>query len=118
MHVATLLLRQRGHTVTVASTLGETAITGLPDGTLLMADTFGTLSPEKAEQLLAWVRRGNTLIAQPRYISDAEADTLNDAGDEEEEEEDEEAASAVAPVLNGRTRRRCRTGGQRRYRPR
>lgn len=95
MHVATLLLRQRGHAVTVASTLGETAIATLPDGTLLMADSFGTLAPEKADQLLAWVRRGNTLIAQPRYISDAEADTL---ADDEEEEEEQDAAEAVAPA--------------------
>jgi hypothetical protein len=103
VYVATLLLRQRGHTVTVASTLGETEIARLPDGTLLMADSFGTLAPAKAEQLLAWVRRGNTLVAQPRHISDAESDLIDDASaaddeDEEEEAADEEAAApAVAP---------------------
>jgi hypothetical protein len=98
MHVASVLLRQRGHAVTVASTLGETAIASLPDGTLLMADNFGNLSPEKAAQLLAWVGRGNTLIAQPRTISDAEADTLGEAdGDDEEEADDEEQAAEPEP---------------------
>jgi hypothetical protein len=94
MHVATLLLRQRGHGVTVAGTLGETAIGTLPDGTLLMADHFGSLSQDKAEQLLAWVRRGNTLIVQPRWINGMESKALaearSDADEDEEEDEDED----------------------------
>ncbi len=72
MYVASLLLRQHGHAVTVAGTLGESGIGNLPDGTLLMADTFGMLPAERAEQLLAWVRRGNTLVVQPRWMNGRE----------------------------------------------
>lgn len=103
MHVAALLLRQRGHTVSVAGTLGETAIGKLPDGTLLMADHFGSLSPDKSEQLLAWVRRGNTLIVQPRWINGMESKALADAsedaddGDESEDEGGDAASASSAP---------------------
>ena len=102
MHVATLLLRQRGHAVSVASTLGETAIGNLPDGTLLMADHFGSLSQDKSEQLLAWVRRGNTLIVQPRWINGVEskgqADDADDEAAEDGDEDGDQQEPAAAPA--------------------
>jgi len=99
MHVASLLLRQRGHAVSVAGTLGETAIGNLPDGTLLMADQFGSLSQDKADQLLAWIRRGNTLIVQPRWINGMELKTQADAaGDDGDDGDDEEAAPEAEPA--------------------
>lgn len=103
MHVATLLLRQRGHAVTVAGTLGETAIAKLPDGTLLMADHFGSLSQDKADQLLAWVRRGNTLIVQPRWINGMEAKARADAAsdDQDASEDGEGDEAAPEPVAAG-----------------
>jgi len=102
MHVAMLLLQRRGHTVTVAGTLGETGIGALPDGTLIMGNRFGTLAPAKAEQLLAWVRRGNTLVVQPRYLNGAESAQLkesarqDDSADDEEDDEDDDVVTVPA----------------------
>ncbi|SHH04676.1 DUF4350 domain-containing protein [Massilia sp. CF038] len=99
MHVATLLLKQRGHPVKVVGTLGEAPISTLPAGTLIMAGGFGNLAPDQARQLLAWVGRGNTLISQPRWISPAEADTINavNADSEDEDEHEHEHEHEHAP---------------------
>jgi len=104
MHAATLLLRQRGHVVTVAGSLGEMQLGALPDGTLILADGSGVVPRDRADQLLAWVRRGNTLIAQPRMISDHEKAILTEAeADKEraiaaaEDEEDDQEDDAAEP---------------------
>ncbi|HEY0062362.1 MAG TPA: DUF4350 domain-containing protein [Telluria sp.] len=102
MHVATLLLKKRGHGVTVAGTLGETPIDKLPDGTLLIANGFGTMAPDTATKLLAWVERGNTLITQPRWISEAEAEAVNsaasddDTGDDTDDDTDDDSGADSA----------------------
>ncbi|WP_426107619.1 DUF4350 domain-containing protein [Massilia sp. TSP1-1-2] len=72
MLAATMLLRQDARSVTVAGSLGELALDKLPDGTLILADASGVMEQDKAKRLLAWVRRGNTLVAQPRWITAAE----------------------------------------------
>jgi hypothetical protein len=104
MLAATMLLRQAGSKVTLAGSLGEVQVDKLPDGTLLLADAAGVMEEAKAKNLLAWVARGNTLLARPRWLSDEEATQVSeelaqveeDEGyfvpdDEEDEEEEEEA---------------------------
>lgn len=100
MLAATMLLRQDGRNVTVAGSFGELPLHALPDGTLILADASGVMESAKAERLLAWVRRGNTLVAQPRWVTPAEetllAEKISEAEEEEgvqvpaEEEEEEE----------------------------
>ena len=87
MLAATMLLRQDARTVKVAGSLGELVLDTLPDGTLLLADASGVMEQDKANRLLAWVQRGNTLIAQPRWINPAEEELLKDQINETEHEE-------------------------------
>ncbi|MRV72868.1 DUF4350 domain-containing protein [Duganella sp. FT92W] len=67
MLAATQLLERRGYQVDVYKLLGDANLDNLPDGTLILADNNGRMSDAQARQLLAWVRRGNTLVAQPRW---------------------------------------------------
>jgi hypothetical protein len=67
MLAATRLLERRGYQVDVYKLLGDANLDALPDGTLILADNNGQMSEAQARQLLAWVRRGNTLVAQPRW---------------------------------------------------
>jgi hypothetical protein len=69
MLAATRLLERRGYQVDVYKLLGDADLDNLPDGTLILADNHGRMSDAQARQLLAWVRRGNTLVAQPRWSS-------------------------------------------------
>ncbi len=94
MLAATMLLRQDGRTVTVAGSLGELVLDKLPDGTLILADAAGVMEQDKANRLLAWVQRGNTLVAQPRWINAAEEVLLEDEIDEVEQEEGVRARAA------------------------
>ena len=95
---ATMLLRQDARTVTVAGSLGELVLDKLPDGTLLLADASGVMEQDKANRLLAWVQRGNTLIAQPRWINSAEEELLEDQIDEAAREEGVQAPTTPAPA--------------------
>lgn len=72
MLAASMLLRQNGHPVRLAGSLADLSLADMPDGTVLVGDGVGVLTPPKAAQLLAWVRRGNTLITQPRPATPAE----------------------------------------------
>ena len=69
---AVLLLRQAGHPVQVAGSLGALDLRTLPDGVLIIGDQIGVTAPASAQLLLAWVRRGNTLVSQPRWATPAE----------------------------------------------
>ncbi len=103
MLAATLLLREGGRKVTVAGSLGELALDKLPDGTLLLADVSGVMEPDKAATLLAWVARGNTLVAQPRFISPPESDLLEELAEDDsdtDEEAAEDAAAEEAPAAD------------------
>ncbi|MBC7455237.1 MAG: DUF4350 domain-containing protein, partial [Massilia sp.] len=73
---ATMLLRQRGYTVALAGSLGALNLRTLSDGTLIIGNEYGTTAPDTAQLLLAWVRRGNTLITSPRWASAAERAAL------------------------------------------
>lgn len=74
MLAATRLLERRGYQVTVHPLLGDANLDALPDGLLILADNNGQMSEAQARQLLAWVQRGNTLVAQPRWSGDANND--------------------------------------------
>lgn len=93
MLAATMLLRQAGHGVTVAGTMGEIDMARLPDGTLVIADSSGITHPAAAEALLAWVRRGNTLVTEPRWANAAEKKRIPQSPAEAKAEADEEAAA-------------------------
>lgn len=64
---ATRLLTRYRHTVQLADSLTETLHRPLPDGTLILLDNDGLVTPEQAARLLAWVKRGNTLIVRPKW---------------------------------------------------
>ncbi|MES2148264.1 MAG: DUF4350 domain-containing protein [Pseudomonadota bacterium] len=92
MLAATRLLQRHGHQVTLAPTLGTLALAALPDGTLLLAEPEGVVNAGQARQLLAWVRRGNTLITRPRRLNpDEDASAGSPA-----------KATASAPRLSGK----------------
>lgn len=67
MLAAGTLLKQRGYGVELEKSLSRVNLRGLPDGTLILADNTGQVDPQQAAQLLAWVRRGNTLLMQPKW---------------------------------------------------
>jgi hypothetical protein len=69
MLAATTLLRQHRHKVTVLKTFDELNPAALPDGVLIVADQRGVVGKLQAGQLMSWVARGNTLVAQPRWLS-------------------------------------------------
>ncbi|MES2320220.1 MAG: DUF4350 domain-containing protein [Pseudomonadota bacterium] len=102
---ATTLLRQNGHPTQVHASLGEVAIPRLPDGTLVMGDASGVTAPATAAQLLAWVRRGNTLVAQPRWSTPVERAFIPNEASEDvvEDEDDEEDEAVTAPAEGGTT---------------
>jgi hypothetical protein len=72
MLAATQLLERHGYQVDVYKLLGDADLDTLPDGALILADNRGRMSDAQARQLLAWVRRGNTLVMQPRWSDDDE----------------------------------------------
>lgn len=67
MLAATRLLTRHRHTVSLADTLAHALRGPLPDGTLILLDNGGLITPEQAARLLAWVKRGNTLIVRPKW---------------------------------------------------
>ena len=93
MLAATMLLERDGRTVAVAGSLGELALEQLPAGTLILADASGVMEQDKAARLLAWVRRGNTLVAQPRFVTPLEAEALAEQIEQAEQDEGIQAAA-------------------------
>lgn len=67
MFAATRLLGLHRHAVKTVDTLADTLRTPLPDGTLMLPENGGMVTRAQSAQLLAWVRRGNTLILRPRW---------------------------------------------------
>ena len=110
---ATMLLRQRGTTVSLAGSLGALNLRTLPDGTLIIGNEDGITAPETAQLLLAWVRRGNTLITSPRRVLPAErasltasqAPTTNDEDGDDDEEEGTKPVVVTLPVRKAEARR-------------
>ena len=108
MLAATLLLQREHHPVTLAATLSELDPARLAYGTLMLAEPQGLLTESQAAGLLAWVRRGNTLITRPRWIAGAERATAPGArrapvaapqpDADEDDEDDAKPAAKVAPA--------------------
>lgn len=67
MLAATRLLKRHGHVVDIEATLGEALLRPIPDGTIVLDDNNGIITRNQTEQLLNWVRKGNTLIARPKW---------------------------------------------------
>lgn len=75
MLAATRLLEQQGYKVSTEETLREAVLKPMPDGTLFIAESGGLVSEKEMQTLLLWVRRGNTLVLQPKWGgSDSSAD--------------------------------------------
>lgn len=104
MLAATRLLRQNGRTVTGAGSLGELLVPRTAGGTMIVSGASGTATLDQARELLEWVRRGNTLIAEPRWLSSDEQaliaftkeEMAEHAAQEETSEESEEAGEEPA----------------------
>ncbi|KQW87830.1 hypothetical protein ASC94_25365 [Massilia sp. Root418] len=69
MLAAGTLLKQHGYTVSVEKSLSGAGLGKLPGGTLILADNSGQVDPVQAAQLLDWVRRGNTVVMQPKWVA-------------------------------------------------
>ena len=94
---ATLLLRQRGYAVALTGSLGSLDLRTVPDGTLIIGNEHGVTTPESAQLLLAWVRRGNTLVTSPRWAGPGERAPWADGagpGDEDDEPADKHEEKA------------------------
>ncbi len=109
MLAATRLLRQNERTVTGAGSLGELLVPQTAGGTMILSGASGTATPDQARELLEWVRRGNTLIAEPRWLSSdeqgliafskeelAEHAAQEETGEDTEEETEEASEEAAA----------------------
>ena len=66
---ASRFLKQHGYQVDIENSLNDALINTPPNGTLLIGDNNGIMMPEQSKQLLAWVAKGNTLIAIPKRMS-------------------------------------------------
>jgi hypothetical protein len=107
MLAATRLLQQQGREVVAVPALGDLRLAQLGDGVLLMPGAYGVVSAAQARQLSDWVRRGNVLVASPRWLARGETafvetgsvppEDLKDDEDEDEEEEEEEEQPGAAP---------------------
>ena len=69
MLAAGTLLKQHGYSVNVEKRLGGAGLATLPGGTLILADNNGQVDPVQAAQLMDWVRRGNTVVLQPKWVA-------------------------------------------------
>ena len=95
---ATRLLQQRGREVVAVPALGDMRLDALGDGVLLMPGAYGVVSAAQARQLADWVRRGNVLVATPRWLARGETVFVEtgsvpreDLKKDDDKDEDEEA---------------------------
>ncbi len=95
MLAASTLLRQHGYSVRIVDTIEEIDRTSPPPGTLMILGTGGLMPLAEAKDLLAWVKRGNTLVARPRVMNEDETDAYHkaflDKAKQRDADEDEEA---------------------------
>jgi hypothetical protein len=107
MLAASTLLRQHGYGVRIVDTLDDIDRKSPPPGTLMILSTGGLMPLAEAKDFLAWVKRGNTLVARPRVMNDAEtaayqkavianarADADGDDGDDDAAEDNEDGEDA------------------------
>jgi hypothetical protein len=67
MLAATRLLNQHKYSVANVGTLTEAPLSSLQNGMVVIAENGGVITPEQSARLLAWVKRGNTLIIRPKW---------------------------------------------------
>lgn len=116
MEAAALLLRKRGHAVEVLDTMGGVNPRDLKDGTLVLTNASALMSRTTSNDLLAWVKRGNTIIVRPRLMNNAEeaihdaflraaarADTPAAGKEDDAADEDEDAEEAAGEQAGART---------------
>jgi hypothetical protein len=75
MLAATRLLEKHGYQVRIEKRLGSVDLAALPGGMLVLADSHGQVTGAQAPQILAWVKRGNTLIMQPHWAPPEDSTT-------------------------------------------
>jgi hypothetical protein len=89
---ATRLLARHLHPVTIEETLsGALLKPSLPAGTMILAENYGVITVPQVNQLLAWVARGNTLIASPTW-----------GGAEDKETDEGQGAAGKAPATKSK----------------
>jgi hypothetical protein len=62
------LLRQQGRDAGMVHTLADVNLATLADGVLLVPNSAGVVTATQANQLEAWVKRGNVLVTAPRWL--------------------------------------------------
>jgi len=72
MLAATRLLEARGHKVRIEPMLNYQLLNQLPDGVLLLSPYARQPDERQAALLLAWVRRGNTLVMTPGWVQNTD----------------------------------------------
>jgi len=80
------ILAQQGFATQVETILNTDAIKHAPNGTILLSENRGLISPEQSRELSAWVRRGNTLIFFPQTSKPVKITAPEQNKDEEEED--------------------------------
>jgi hypothetical protein len=89
------------HPTTSFETLAQVPLGNLQNGTLLLVDNGGIITPDQSAQLLDWVRRGNTLIMRPAWSRKANEAACGQAAlAVDADEEDSEKASPNAVDMN------------------
>jgi hypothetical protein len=69
-------LEQHGHKVQKVAALNKTELSNFKSGTLIYGANDNSMTPSFAQDILAWVKQGNTLILRPTYYGDAEVDEV------------------------------------------
>jgi hypothetical protein len=112
MLAALRLLRQQGRDAAMVLKLADVDLQKLGDGVLLVPNSAGVVSAAQANQLEAWVKRGNVLVTSPRWLGreevafvdpDSLAKPKPKVKEEDEDEEEEEEAPPPAAALRVET---------------
>lgn len=88
MLAATRFLSERKFSVVQQATLGTKPILETPPGTMFITNNAGLMSKEQADELLTWVRQGNTLITSPKHVYYERTKTAQSNSDEEDDKTD------------------------------
>ena len=107
MLAARTLLRQHGREVDLVDTISKIDFNKHPGGTLVIADSAGLMTMSTAQDVMAWVKRGNTLLIQPRpmnmeeakkYQAMRDAAAAKSAREEQDDEDNEDNEEDDAPA--------------------
>ena len=108
---ASRLLGMHGHPASLRVRLGQAELETLKDGTLLLAKREKPLNAAQAASLLAWVRRGNTLLMLPPLsLSDGDGDRDSNKNQAQAQADPIFARLGLAPAPNFGFRMSCGAG--------